>query len=138
VYRQYRRTCLKNLQSNLHDELKFTLEFALDNPKNYQIFHHRRMIAGVRDNNQEFSIDSPLCPSISSQIYISTCSSFDPFIHTYIHLFIHIRIHVSIYPMHEYIHLFLFIIYLSIYLSIRCSEWWIRRASLLWWDVSDR
>ena len=55
--RQYRRTCLKHLQSNLHDELKFSLEFALDNPKNYQIFHHRRMVAGVRDDDDDdFSI----------------------------------------------------------------------------------
>lgn len=41
---QYRRECLRALQSDLHRELDFMDTFAEENPKNYQIWHHRRAV----------------------------------------------------------------------------------------------
>lgn len=42
TYRQYRRECLRQLKSPLVDELDYMDQFAQENPKNYQIWHHRR------------------------------------------------------------------------------------------------
>lgn len=42
--RQYRRECLKALKSDLNEELDYLDGFSRDNPKNYQIWHHRRTI----------------------------------------------------------------------------------------------
>lgn len=42
--RQYRRECLRHLHSDLDDELSFMDSFAEENPKNYQIWYHRRAI----------------------------------------------------------------------------------------------
>ena len=42
---QYRRECLKAVEQDLNDELDFIDDFALENPKNYQIWHHRRVVA---------------------------------------------------------------------------------------------
>ncbi|KAG0717201.1 Protein farnesyltransferase/geranylgeranyltransferase type-1 subunit alpha [Chionoecetes opilio] len=41
---QYRRKILKNLASNLEQELNFCREMIEMNPKNYQVWHHRRVI----------------------------------------------------------------------------------------------
>lgn len=41
---QYRRDCLRALNADLSEELDFMDEFASENPKNYQIWHHRRAI----------------------------------------------------------------------------------------------
>lgn len=47
---QYRRDCLRNLHSNLDDELVYLDTFADENPKNYQIWHHRRVIIELSGN----------------------------------------------------------------------------------------
>jgi hypothetical protein len=41
---QYRRDCLIKTAANLNDELDFIDTFAEENPKNYQIWNHRRAI----------------------------------------------------------------------------------------------
>lgn len=41
---QYRRECLLALGKDLQEELYFIDEFAGDNPKNYQIWYHRRAL----------------------------------------------------------------------------------------------
>jgi protein farnesyltransferase/geranylgeranyltransferase type-1 subunit alpha len=43
-HRHYRRATLKALQINLQEELDFLDQFADENPKNYQIWQHRRII----------------------------------------------------------------------------------------------
>ena len=43
--RQYRRVCLFELSKDLSAELDFMDTFSDENPKNYQIWHHRRVIA---------------------------------------------------------------------------------------------
>ena len=43
-FRQYRRECLKILKSDLHEELDFMDLFSKENPKNYQIWYHRRAV----------------------------------------------------------------------------------------------
>jgi protein farnesyltransferase/geranylgeranyltransferase type-1 subunit alpha len=44
IHRQYRRECLRHLNSDLREELLFMDSFAEENPKNYQIWYHRRAI----------------------------------------------------------------------------------------------
>lgn len=44
IQRQYRRQCLRYLGSDLVEELSFMDTFAEENPKNYQIWYHRRAI----------------------------------------------------------------------------------------------
>eukprot|EP01031_Cornospumella_fuschlensis_P034765 gene34765-42099_t len=41
---QYRRECIRKLHLNLTEELDFMDTFASENPKNYQIWYHRRAI----------------------------------------------------------------------------------------------
>ncbi len=43
-FRQYRRDCLRALGTDYTLEFKFLDEFADANPKNYQIWHHRRAV----------------------------------------------------------------------------------------------
>ena len=43
--RQYRRECLFAVGADLGAELDYMDSFSEDNPKNYQIWHHRRVIA---------------------------------------------------------------------------------------------
>ncbi len=42
--RHFRRKVLASLNADLYDELEFTKQHALESPKNYQIWHHRREI----------------------------------------------------------------------------------------------
>jgi protein farnesyltransferase/geranylgeranyltransferase type-1 subunit alpha len=64
--RQYRRECLKRLKSNLNDELDYLDGFSRDNPKNYQIWHHRRTVVEWLGNgdreldfcNEVFKVDA--------------------------------------------------------------------------------
>ena len=44
-FRQYRRSCLFELNIDLNAELDYMDSFSDDNPKNYQIWHHRRVVA---------------------------------------------------------------------------------------------
>jgi protein farnesyltransferase/geranylgeranyltransferase type-1 subunit alpha len=54
--RQYRRDCLRVLTSDLHAELDYLDNFAEENPKNYQIWYHRRVIADLLgDGGRELS-----------------------------------------------------------------------------------
>ncbi|OQS07173.1 farnesyltransferase/geranylgeranyltransferase type-1 subunit alpha-like [Thraustotheca clavata] len=46
----FRRKILKALGSNLADELDFTMDKALENPKNYQVWHHRREIVDLHND----------------------------------------------------------------------------------------
>ena len=63
---QYRRECLRALQSDLHKELDFMDTFAEENPKNYQIWHHRRSVVEMLGNGDRelaftadvFAVDS--------------------------------------------------------------------------------
>ena len=51
---QYRRACLKALNSDLTEEVKYMDTFADENPKNYQIWQHRRVIvAMIGDGSRE-------------------------------------------------------------------------------------
>jgi protein farnesyltransferase/geranylgeranyltransferase type-1 subunit alpha len=53
---QYRRECLRALKANLYDELEFMDSFASDNPKNYQIWFHRRAVVDLLgDASQELA-----------------------------------------------------------------------------------
>lgn len=55
---KYRRDCLKNLRSDLREELKYMDNFAEDNPKNYQIWYHRRAVVellGDGSTEKEFT-----------------------------------------------------------------------------------
>ncbi len=64
--RQYRRECLKSLGVDLLTELDFMDSFSKENPKNYQIWYHRRAIVEtLGDSSRElafteevFEIDS--------------------------------------------------------------------------------
>lgn len=64
--RQYRRECLKFLSADLASELNFMDTFTEDNPKNYQIWYHRRAVVesygnGERERefcNKVFLVDS--------------------------------------------------------------------------------
>lgn len=40
----YRRRCLKELDSDLEEEMEFTNKWARDCPKNYQVWYHRRWL----------------------------------------------------------------------------------------------
>lgn len=42
--RYFRRRALEALGADLREELRFTQEMALEHPKNYQIWHHRREV----------------------------------------------------------------------------------------------
>ena len=44
MHRLYRRNCLKKLKFDLNEELDYLDGFSKENPKNYQIWHHRRTI----------------------------------------------------------------------------------------------
>ena len=44
MHRLYRRNCLKALKLDLNEELDYLDGFSKENPKNYQIWHHRRTI----------------------------------------------------------------------------------------------
>ncbi|KAI1704429.1 protein prenyltransferase alpha subunit repeat domain-containing protein [Ditylenchus destructor] len=51
---QYRRNILKALNKDIAEELRFCEEMAAENPKNYQIWHHRRMLVLMsNDYSQE-------------------------------------------------------------------------------------
>ena len=47
---QYRRDCIRSIKYDLEQELDFLDTFADDNPKNYQIWHHRRCVVELFDN----------------------------------------------------------------------------------------
>lgn len=40
----YRREILKAMDKNLAEELEYAKEMIYSNPKNYQVWHHRRVI----------------------------------------------------------------------------------------------
>lgn len=42
--RYYRRKCLEALGTELHQEMRLTARHALETPKNYQIWYHRRWL----------------------------------------------------------------------------------------------
>eukprot|EP01040_Poterioochromonas_malhamensis_P007967 gene7967-8611_t len=53
---QYRRSCLKALNTNLYEELDYLDNFAEENPKNYQLWYHRRAIIELlKDPSRELS-----------------------------------------------------------------------------------
>ena len=64
--RQYRRECLFTLNTDLNTELDYLDQFSEDNPKNYQIWYHRRAVVehmGVAFRelkfcDQVFSVDA--------------------------------------------------------------------------------
>ena len=47
---QYRRDCIRRTNYDLEKELDFLDSFSDDNPKNYQIWHHRRCIVEIYEN----------------------------------------------------------------------------------------
>ena len=56
VDRQYRRETLTSLNYDLTKELDFLDSFAEENPKNYQIWFHRRsVVEKLNDPSREFS-----------------------------------------------------------------------------------
>ena len=50
IHRQYRRECLLATKYDLNLELDYLDDFSEDNPKNYQIWHHRRSVVEVLGN----------------------------------------------------------------------------------------
>jgi len=51
---QYRRSILRELKKDLHDEMKFVSELIEEHPKNYQLWHHRRVLVETnRDSSKE-------------------------------------------------------------------------------------
>jgi protein farnesyltransferase/geranylgeranyltransferase type-1 subunit alpha len=42
--RQYRREILRALGADISDELLYCEEMIYDNPKNYQVWHHRKTL----------------------------------------------------------------------------------------------
>ncbi|KAL9926882.1 farnesyl transferase alpha isoform 1-T3 [Glossina fuscipes fuscipes] len=54
---QYRRDILRELGSDLHQELDYIEEVILDNAKNYQVWHHRRVIVEMlNDASKELQL----------------------------------------------------------------------------------
>lgn len=54
IDRQYRRSCLKFLNSDLSKELDYLDSYADENPKNYQIWQHRRaVVEALGDGSRE-------------------------------------------------------------------------------------
>ena len=57
--RQYRRQCLRYLGADLLEEIRFMDTFAQENPKNYQIWFHRRvMVEELGDPGRELAFCS--------------------------------------------------------------------------------
>lgn len=53
---QFRRDCLKAMSLDLNAELDYIDSFAEDNPKNYQIWNHRRVVVErLQDSSRELS-----------------------------------------------------------------------------------
>ncbi|KAL5022414.1 hypothetical protein ScPMuIL_001569 [Solemya velum] len=51
---EYRRLLLQHLKKDLHEELRYITEVIEDHPKNYQVWHHRRVIVDwMQDASQE-------------------------------------------------------------------------------------
>lgn len=54
---QYRRDILKDLKADLNQELSYIEGVILGNPKNYQVWHHRRVIVELmNDPGQELEL----------------------------------------------------------------------------------
>lgn len=52
----YRREILKALEKNLYEELKYTARMIKYNSKNYQVWHHRKVIVEwLQDPNEELT-----------------------------------------------------------------------------------
>ena len=57
--RQYRRDCLRALSADLSQEIEYMDNFAEDNPKNYQIWYHRRAVVEMLgDGSREMEFTS--------------------------------------------------------------------------------
>ena len=48
--RHFRRKLVVALKRDLQEELEYVRTMALENPKNYQIWHHRRVIVELFGN----------------------------------------------------------------------------------------
>ncbi|NWU71219.1 FNTA geranylgeranyltransferase, partial [Pterocles burchelli] len=54
LYRHFRRVLLQPLGKDLHEELKYITTIIEDQPKNYQVWHHRRvLVEWLQDSSQE-------------------------------------------------------------------------------------
>lgn len=57
LYSFCRREILKALNKDLKDELKYIYKFIEDNPKNYQVWHHRRvLVEWLQDGSEELEL----------------------------------------------------------------------------------
>ncbi|KAI6187341.1 hypothetical protein M3Y98_00232800 [Aphelenchoides besseyi] len=64
MFRQFRRNILKALNKNLDAEFKFSSEMISENPKNYQIWHHRRMLVDwTKDPSRELTFTASVLVS---------------------------------------------------------------------------
>ena len=61
IYRQYRRDCLRKVDSDFSEEFSFLDSFAKDNPKNYQVWYHRRAIV---EESGDFSRELEFCSKV--------------------------------------------------------------------------
>ena len=76
VYRQYRRECLKALSKDMYSELDFLDSFAEENPKNYQIWYHRRAIVSMLgDGSRELEF--------CSKVFETDCKNYHAWAHRY-------------------------------------------------------
>lgn len=56
-YDFFRREILKTLNKDLKDELNYIYKFIENNPKNYQVWHHRRvLIEWLQDGTEELQL----------------------------------------------------------------------------------
>lgn len=55
--KRFRREILKALNKNLYDELNYIYQVIKSNPKNYQVWHHRRVLVEMlNDASQELAL----------------------------------------------------------------------------------
>ena len=65
---KYRRDCLKSINYDLNLEMDYMDKFAEDNPKNYQIWYHRRVIVELLGCSER---EIPFCSKVFEVCFIT-------------------------------------------------------------------
>lgn len=102
-YRQYRRLCLQHLQTDLLTELDYLDEFADDNPKNYQLWYHRRVIV---DRLQDPSRELLFC----ERVFEEDPKNYHAWVHRsvkfcmkYCHVYLFLEVHCFLSYLYAYV-----------------------------------